>query len=157
MNPQDRLGLSVGVVDGDRGRCGALCALMTPGEVTIRFYASGREALRTVRVAQNAVWLISISLPDMTGFDLYDMLRERLEGAAVCLVADEYRQEDEIRAYRAGAAMYVCRPIEQAWLRESIQRFRPAARRRSMLLAAPGAWSAAKTPYRLKRGVCEVR
>jgi len=79
------------------------------------------------------VWLVSADLPDMSGFDLLDMLAEDIEqssvdplrsGSSVSLghlddvvksrvyvVADEYRIEDEQRALAAGVAGYRVRPV----------------------------------------------
>ncbi len=105
------------VVDPDRAGYNAIAAAAENDDTGVRFLASGQAALRLNPIAGTALWLISIELPDMTGFDLYEMLRERLEeGTAVCMVAATYRAEDELRACRAGATMYVCKPLEATWL-----------------------------------------
>jgi DNA-binding response OmpR family regulator len=113
---------TVAVVDPDRDYQDAISALMAANEATFRFYGSGREALRLGAVDHGALWLISVELPDMTGLDLLEMLRDRLDGAAVCMVGKTYRVEDEMGAYRAGAAMYACKPIDASWLRACIRR-----------------------------------
>ena len=120
MNRNNHHKVTVGVVDPDRDYYDAVLPLGTDAEATFRFYCSGRDVLCRGPADRPALWLISIELPDMTGLDLFAMLRDRLKGAAVCMVGREYRLEDEVGAYRAGAAMYACRPVETAWLRECI-------------------------------------
>ena len=79
------------------------------------------------------VWLVSTELPDMSGFDLLDMLSPHvvqgdvdpmLSGARISLgrigeatrsgiflVASEYRLEEEQRSLASGIAGYLVRPI----------------------------------------------
>jgi len=114
--------VTVGVVDGDCRYHDSLLPLSIRSRTPFRFYATGGEALRRSRSDRNAVWLISLDLPDMSGFDLFEMLRDRLRGTSVCLVAVTYRLEDELRAYRTGAGMYACRPVELAWLGQCLRR-----------------------------------
>ncbi|MBN1910198.1 MAG: response regulator [Pirellulales bacterium] len=124
MNGNLQSEVTVGVVDHDRTYFDAVAASVPGVQATFRHYASGREALRRGRQDGNQFWLIRVSLPDMTGFDLVEMLRDRLDSSTVCLVATDYRVDDELQAYRTGVAMYACRPVETAWLRQSLCRVR---------------------------------
>jgi hypothetical protein len=83
-----------------------------------RFVSSAREALRVVPDGADVLWIINTHLPDLTGFDLYSMLAERLEGVPVWLVGDEYDTSEELEAYCTNAAMYACKPVCQTWLAE---------------------------------------
>ena len=67
------------------------------------------------------MWLIDLELPDMSGFDLFEMIRERLQDSTVCMIGPEYCQADEVRAYRAGATIYACRPLETAWMQRCVE------------------------------------
>lgn len=118
--------MTVGVVDEDLRYHASLMPLSVERGTPFCFYKTARAALRLGSTAKHSFWLISVDLPEMNGFDLFEMLRDKLDGAAVCLVGRTYRPEDELRAYRAGAAMYACRPVEVAWLRQCL--CRPSAR-----------------------------
>jgi len=47
------------------------------GAVEQHLLPSGRDALRFARQMTDAVWLINMQLPDMSGLELYHMLRRR--------------------------------------------------------------------------------
>jgi CheY-like chemotaxis protein len=103
------------------------------GIIGLHFCADGRAAMRMAKRFRADIWLVAGDLPDMSGFDLLDMLAEDIEqssvdplrsGSAVSLghleevaksrvyvVADEYRIEDEQRALAAGVAGYRVRPV----------------------------------------------
>jgi len=116
MNRNGKQNVTVGVVDGDSDYHAGLLPMSIRSRTPFRFYQTAREVLRRSVTEKNSFWLISVDLPDMTGFDLFEMLRDGLDGAPVCLVGRSYRPEDELRAYRAGAAMYACKPVETTWL-----------------------------------------
>jgi DNA-binding response OmpR family regulator len=77
---------------------------------------NGRAALRQDPTNPPELWVVNMSLPDMSGPDLLSMLRWRYPGVPICLVSDDYRTEDEISARCSGAEMYLCKPIESDWL-----------------------------------------
>ena len=109
---------TVVVADADANGYDGVAALAGDGRLAVRFLTSGRGALRYARHSAGMIWLIGTHLQDMSGFDLHDMIRDRLSGAAVCIVASQYRVEDEIRAYQAGATMYLQKPVKAAELVE---------------------------------------
>jgi DNA-binding response OmpR family regulator len=119
--------VTVGVVDEDARYHASLLPVSIGCRTPFCFYGTAREALRRGIAAKHSFWLISVDLSEVSGFDLFEMLRDRLDGAPVCLVAQSYRREDEVRAYRAGAAMYACRPVEVVWLRQCLSRLRDPA------------------------------
>ena len=120
MGPQAKPNVTVGVVDPDRDSYDRLLSSIAARTATFRFYGTGREVLRREAVDGVAFWLVGVELPDISGLDLCEMLRDRRDGAVVCMVGTQYRIEDEIGAYRAGATMYACKPLEASWLRECI-------------------------------------
>ena len=81
---------------------------------------------RVARVARNArrSVIINVELPDLSGFDLVEMLQPFPKGTTVFLVADQYAVEDEVRALRLGVSSYLCKPLGGSVLHEcrSIQR-----------------------------------
>jgi DNA-binding response OmpR family regulator len=103
------------------------------GQVGLHFCSDGRSAVRLARRFRADVWLVSTELPDVSGFDLLEMLSMHvlhgdvdpmLSGArisldrigdaarsAIFLVANEYRLEDEQRSLVSGIAGYLVRPV----------------------------------------------
>ncbi|MGD0382614.1 MAG: response regulator [Thermoguttaceae bacterium] len=83
-------------------------------QLDIRFLASGRELLRYWQVRTPDVCLVNLRMPDFSGFDLVEMIQPFHEGTTVCLVADRYVLEDEVRALSLGVHSYLCKPLEAA-------------------------------------------
>ena len=77
-----------------------------------RLLRFGRQALSLSRDPTVRLWLIKVSLPDMSGFDLADMLGQESTCAPRIMVADEYREADELRTLSLGLAAYMCKPLE---------------------------------------------
>jgi len=111
------------------------------GEMGLHFCVDGRSAVRLSRQFRADAWLIAADLPDMSGFDLLDLLMPHvLQGAVdpllsgsrislgrighgmpsgIFIVSDTYRVEDEERALTSGVAGYLARPITLDMLRAS--------------------------------------
>src|SRR5262245_37175446 len=69
----------------------------------------GRAAIRLARFASVDLWMIAIGLPDMSGFDLVQMLRQQPLPPRVFLVSDAYDAKEERGACACGAALYLCK------------------------------------------------
>ena len=126
--------VSIVVVDADLADYTSLLNLQSSveTEVSIYLFSSARTALRVLpdsigqRIPVN--WfLINTVLPDMSGFDLLQMLRSRLNRAASVLVGSQYHPEDELTARRVGSAMYVCKPLHPSWFDDLEQFYIPPA------------------------------
>jgi DNA-binding response OmpR family regulator len=111
---------SLAIVDPDISHYDALIAPAVRRSFRIRHFGSGQEALRHAHEDRTAAWIVSAELPDMPGFDLVEMLRDKLHPRLMWMVASQYRAEDEIRAYRSGATMYACKPLDGRWLQEAL-------------------------------------
>ena len=81
-----------------------------------RFLQSGRAALRISRPSSVDLLIVNVHLPDMSGFDLCEMLQSQFADVPVYLVSDQYCAEDELRARSIGATLYVCKPLQPAWI-----------------------------------------
>lgn len=103
------------------------------GEVGLHFCCDGRAAVRMAKRFRADVWLVASDLPDMSGFDLLEMLSPHVlqsgvdpmrggsrisldrvgEGmrSGVFIVSDTYRLEDEQRALASGIAAFLVRPV----------------------------------------------
>jgi CheY-like chemotaxis protein len=121
------------IVDATCDRYGDFVQAAQAGEVGLHFCVDGRSAVRLARRFRADAWLVASELPDMSGFDLVDMLSSHVlqgdvdplrSGARISLnrvghgrhsgifvVSDSYRLEDEQRALASGVAGYLVRPI----------------------------------------------
>jgi PleD family two-component response regulator len=121
------------IVDSSCDRYADFVRAAQDGEVGLHFCVDGRSAVRLARRFRADAWLVSADLPDMSGFDLLDMLSPHvlqgdvdpmLSGSRISLdrmgeglrsgifiVSDTYRLADEQRALASGVAGYLVRPI----------------------------------------------
>jgi CheY-like chemotaxis protein len=116
MNPISKPSVRVVIVDSTPQDYEAvLAAAGTPG-VSIHFLLSGTDALHFARRCQSGLWVINAQLPDMSGFDLAEMLRSVRRSAVVFIIGDEYRLDDEMQALTLGLAKYLCKPLEPSFI-----------------------------------------
>ncbi|MCE9629608.1 MAG: hypothetical protein K8S94_02655 [Planctomycetia bacterium] len=121
------------IVDGTCDRYADFVQAAQAGEVGVHFCVDGRSAVRLSRRFRADAWLVAAELPDISGFDLLDMLSPHvlqggvdplLSGSRISLdhighgmrsgifiVSDAYRLEEEQRALTSGVAGYLVRPI----------------------------------------------
>jgi CheY-like chemotaxis protein len=121
------------IVDSSCDRYGEFVRAARNGEISLHFCVDGRSAVRLARRFRADAWLVAVDLPDMSGFDLLDMLSPHVlqgdvdplrSGARISLdrlgsgihsgifvVTDSYRMEEEQRALASGVAGYVVRPV----------------------------------------------
>jgi CheY-like chemotaxis protein len=129
------------VVDSVCDQHGDFVQAAQEGAFGLHFCVDGRSAVRLARRFRADVWMIAAELPDMSGFDLVDMLLphvlqgsvDPLKGGSrisldrvgqglrsgIFIVADTYRLEDEQRALAAGVAGYLVRPVKLDVIRAS--------------------------------------
>lgn len=121
------------VVDGNCERYGDFVQAAQAGEVGLHFCIDGRSAVRLARRFRADAWLVASDLPDMSGFDLLEMLSPHvLQGgvdplrsgspvsldrlghgmrSGIFVVSESYSIEDEQRALVSGVAGYLVRPV----------------------------------------------
>ncbi len=129
------------IVDPVCDRYGDFVEAAQAGEVGLHFCVDGQSAVRLARRFRADVWLVASELPDMSGFDLLEMLSSHvLQGdvdpllagsrisldsvgqgrhSGIFMVSDEYRLEDEQRALASGVAGYLVRPVTLDMIRAS--------------------------------------
>lgn len=129
------------IVDSNCDRYADFVQAAQAGEVGLHFCVDGRSAVRLSRRFRADAWLVASELPDMSGFDLLEMLSPHvLQGSvdplmggasvsldqvgqgkrsAVFMATDSYRLEDEQRALAAGVAGYLVRPVTLDMVRAS--------------------------------------
>jgi len=78
----------------------------------VRFFATGRAALRQKHEMRGGLVIVNVELADFNGFELVEMLQPFPKGTTVFLVANQYAAEDEVRAMELGIDSYLCKPLE---------------------------------------------
>lgn len=110
--------------------------------------SSGREALRDMEVAQPDIILLDLQLPDRSGMEVLDAVKDLSPGSEVIMLTGHGSMDTAIRAIRAGAFDYVSKPCPLDELEVRIQRAleRQALNRRTTVLERgltprdPGDW-----------------
>ena len=99
------------VVDSKQSDYDDLLGIAVADGCEVRFLTTGRAALRQWREVRGGLLIINVELPDLSGFDLVEMLQPFPKGTIVFLVANQYAVEDEVRALRLGVNSYLCKPL----------------------------------------------
>lgn len=127
------------IVDSACEKYADFIAAAEAGEVGLHFCVDGQSAVRLARRFRADLWLVAGELPDMSGFDLLDILMPYVSQGAVdpllggahisldhlgegmrsgvFMVADSYRLEDEQRSLASAAAGYFVGPVTIDMLR----------------------------------------
>ncbi len=95
------------------------------GETLIKA-SSGREALEALLRHETAVVLIDVSMPEIDGFELAEMIREhpRFRQTAIIFVSAIHLSDpDRLRGYAAGAVDYLPVPVVPDLLRAKVRVF----------------------------------
>jgi CheY-like chemotaxis protein len=108
--------IRVAIVDASpQDYCALLADAGRPG-VSIHFLIDGNDTLRFAKRCHCGLWVINRQLPDMSGFDLAQMLRSVRPSALIFLIAEQYNLDDELQTLTLGLAKYLCKPLEPAWI-----------------------------------------
>ncbi len=129
------------IVDSKCDRYADFVKAAQDGQVGLHFCVDGRSAVRLARRFRADAWLVASELPDMSGFDLLEILSPYvLQGSvdplmggsrvsldrvgqgkrsAVFMATDDYRLEEEQRALAAGVSGYFVRPVTLDMIRSS--------------------------------------
>jgi signal transduction histidine kinase len=87
---------------------------------------SGREALNHLLKTDIAVVLMDVSMPELDGFELADMMRQhpRFQKTAIIFISAVHLTElDQLKAYERGAVDYISVPIVPELLRAKVSVF----------------------------------
>ena len=83
----------------------------------IFFIPSAKGALRLAREFPDALWIVSDSLPQMSGLDLIEMLQSVLNKATFFLTSEEFDPQVEVRSLCLGISGYHVKPVQAEWLK----------------------------------------
>lgn len=84
---------------------------------------NGRRALELIREVQPNLILLDIMMPEMTGLEVLEVLRENSQTASIPVILLSAKgQADEIDAgLRGGAVHYIVKPFESQQLRKYVE------------------------------------
>src|SRR3979411_1318393 len=87
---------------------------------------SGREALEILLKTDVAVVLMDVSMPELDGFELADMMRQhpRFQKTAIIFISAVHLTDlDQLKGYQRGAVDYISVPIIPELLRAKVSVF----------------------------------
>jgi two-component system chemotaxis response regulator CheY len=81
---------------------------------------NGLEALEKAHTNHFDLYLVDVNMPKMDGYTFIRKLREstEIEQAPAVMISTEAEAEDEVKAYLAGANLYLIKPIRPEQLLE---------------------------------------
>src|SRR5579864_2925227 len=87
---------------------------------------SGREALEQLLKNEIAVVLMDVSMPELDGFELADMIRQhpRFQKTAIIFISGVHLTDlDRLKGYQRGAVDYLSVPVNPELLRAKVTVF----------------------------------
>lgn len=118
----------------------ALEAILEGPDYRIVTAASGAEALRIAPTQDLSVVLIDIEMPGMSGFETASHLKrvKRTKALPIIFITAHGHDSEQIyRAYAAGAADYLVKPLDPEIVRRKVAVFAELGRRRSQKDSEP--------------------
>src|SRR5256712_3689075 len=97
---------------------------------------SGREALEYLLKTDVAVVLMDVSMPELNGFELADMIRQhpRFQQTAIIFISAVHLTDlDRLKGYQRGAVDYISVPVIPELLRAKVSVFAELHRRAQQL------------------------
>lgn len=115
------------VVDAGKAPLCAGLPTLAGREVALTSYRTASSALRAARQRAEGIWLVGLSLPDLTGAQLIEMLVGCSGRKMIAAVGDVYSPEDETAALSSGACQYFVKPLAVELCRAMINIFMESA------------------------------
>jgi len=126
------------MVDDQPGKLLSYEAILGPLGENLLKANSGREALELLLKTEMAVVLMDVSMPDIDGFQLADMIREhpRFQKTAIIFISAVHLTDvDRLRGYERGAVDYISVPVIPELLRAKVSVFAELHRKNRQLEA----------------------
>ncbi len=124
------------MVDDQPGKLLSYEAILGPLGENLLKANSGREALEYLLKTDIAVVLMDVSMPDIDGFQLADMIREhpRFQKTAIIFISAVHLTDvDRIKGYERGAVDYISVPVIPELLRAKVTVFAELYRKTQQL------------------------
>ena len=124
------------MVDDQPGKLLSYEAILGPLDENLLKANSGREALEQLLRKDIAVVLMDVSMPDIDGFQLADMIREhpRFQKTAIIFISAVHLTDvDRLKGYERGAVDYISVPVIPELLRAKVSVFAELYRKNRQL------------------------
>jgi DNA-binding response OmpR family regulator len=109
------------IVDGRGEEYARVDSGIRDPRVRVEVLSTASEALRIPCYQAPLFFVVNVDLPDMSGFDLREMLIERWPQTPGYLIGDSYDPQDEVKARCSGATLYFCKPLAPGWLAAALR------------------------------------
>ena len=123
---EDRIPVSVLIVDDNPAKLSGLVAALEGMEVELFTATSGKEALRKLLRQDFAVVLLDVNMPIMDGFETAKMIRSRPRSEHLPLIfitAEALADDSRLKGYELGAVDYILSPVLPQILRAKVGTF----------------------------------
>src|SRR3954453_14284533 len=123
-SPDDRINILL--VDDEPKNLTVLESILQDPGYRLGKAASADEALLALVAEEFGLLILDIQMPDMNGFELAQMIRQRKKTAEVPIIfLTAYYNEDQhvIEGYESGAVDYMHKPVNSAILRSKVAIF----------------------------------
>jgi FixJ family two-component response regulator len=111
----------IAIVDDDRFVRSALQRLIAAAGFATETHPSGADFLRSVDDHEPDCVVLDLHMPGLDGFEVQARLTQAHAGVPVVVITGHDTQEARERARRAGAAFYLCKPVDQEALLGAIR------------------------------------
>lgn len=122
--PKDKVNILM--VDDQAGKLLSYEAILAELNENLIKASSGREAMEILLKNDIAVVLMDVSMPELDGFELADMIRQhpRFERTAIIFVSAVHLTDlDRVKGYQRGAVDYIAVPVVPELLRAKVSVF----------------------------------
>jgi signal transduction histidine kinase len=134
MSEQEKVNILM--VDDQPGKLITYEAILNELEENLIKARSGKEALDHLLKTDVAVVLMDVSMPELDGFELADMIRQhpRFQRTAIIFISAVHLTDvDRLKAYQRGAVDYISVPIIPELLRAKVRVFADLHRKTQQL------------------------
>ena len=111
------------IVDDELSILVPLQFLMEKEGYVAKLAQSGKEAIEKITTIRPDLILLDIMLPDLDGYEIYQMIRERAEWASIRIIflTAKNRDADMAKGLAMGADAYITKPFSNTQLVEKIR------------------------------------
>src|ERR1700744_4359300 len=124
------------MVDDQPGKLVTYEAILNELDENLIQTRSGKEALDVLLKTNVAVVLMDVSMPELDGFELADMIRQhpRFQNTAIIFISAVHLTDiDRLKGYERGAVDYISVPVNPELLRAKVSVFAELHRRAQQL------------------------
>lgn len=115
MNSVELSARNILIIDGNSERSQAWRTNLTKQGYQVRVVNEGAMAIQTVPVLLPDLILLSVTLPDLTGFDVCSDLKSNPEIAdiPIIFITDKYQSSELVKAFNNGAIDYLTKTVTE--------------------------------------------